>query len=502
MKWIVCVVFLASCLYAGAQEAAKQKPALPLRWSLLWSGSWEYEKNMVNKGEFGLSLYQLRFRLQYMDRRTGSFSSGGTEPVTGLAGGLYHEGSGTRLLYGKIQRFGLAARTANVWQRGAPYADSRTASGADLRTSITSTTQNAWYAYLGMPFRLDDKKKLLFFGSLEMTPKGSSGPETTVTVSRPENPHIIAAGAEYEWGARSLRAEGLYVKQQLAPRAATSWFSTTPALPSRESRLFGGGVNYRGPFFGLAADMAYSETFAFGRDWYGNIALRLGNRPWKFQAAFDSAGSRFVDTAGAVPGAGFRSAFRLERSGKSTSLFRAGALFRGSGPEYSPSGGGASDAAAITNLFSAAVKEVNRHTLDVSYRFPLKKRQKGLYPIRLAASWAQDRRERDSVLDTFNASAALGLSAVQAKSEGKLIYSQKKPNSWSAAEEISYRRGIFRASIKTGYAASLKKERWNDAWNTQAAASLRWKGNRLSLKAASADFPRDWSYTVSWTFKK
>ncbi|MDR2181444.1 MAG: hypothetical protein LBN92_02070 [Treponema sp.] len=530
MKWIACTAFCALVPHllgaqsasasepvpasartaaekAPAQDTADTKARLPLEWSLLWSGAWESEKNISNRGELGLSRGSARFRLQYLERRTAasreafaaSFDAAPEKPpVTDLAAGLYHESSGTRLLYGKLQRFGLAARASNVWRRGAPYTEARTAASADLRTAVSSSAVPAWYAYLGAPFRLGDGKNLKVFASLELAAETDDAAVNHVTIRRSGNEPVAAAGAEYSRGTSTVRAEGVYASRTLPPREAAAWFSASPGLPERDTRLAGGSLSYSAPRFAVAADAVRSETFAFGRDWYGSLALRVGNKPWRFQASFDGAGSRYVDPDGSVPGAGFRSAFRLERSGKSASLFRLGALFRTSGPDDAPPNA----AAALRYWGDAAFTTIDRHTLDASYRFPAKKRQSGPRPIRFSFSWARDRRDPEAVLDSCKASASVGLWAIQAESEGLLALTEGKPDEYRFSEELGYRRGIFKASAKAAYTAVLKKEAWQGAWNVSASTSFRWRGNRVTLKAAAADFPREWTAAVSWTLQK
>jgi hypothetical protein len=314
-----------------------------------------------------------------------------------------------------------------------------------------------------------------------------------IAIQRAGNEPVVTAGGEYHWGKNFLRAEGLYTTRTLPPRDASAWFSTSPSLPQRDTRLAGGGVSFSAQHFGFAADLIRSETFAFGRDWYSSFALRLGNKPWRFLTAFDGAGSRYVDPNGAVPGVGSRSAFRLERSGKGASLFRVGTLFRGPGP---------GETAGLQDWGSAAFTKIDRHTLDAYYRFPAKKKQSGLRPLRFSLSWAEDRRDQSAVLDTYKASAAVGVWAVQAESEGYLSLTEEKRHGYRLSEGLAYSRGIFKAAAKVGYSSVLKKEEWVGAWNTSASTSLRWKGNRLTIKAATVDFPRNWSYTVSWTLQK
>jgi hypothetical protein len=69
---------------------------------------------------------------------------------------------------------------------------------------------------------------------------------------------------------------------------------------------------------------------------------------------------------------------------------------------------------------------------------------------------------------------------------------------WESCEmncEFIHSIGIFQIRSKTGYAFFPEKD---DKWDFSLSTSIRFKHGRLSLKAASPDFPEKWNWTISW----
>ncbi|MDR0601521.1 MAG: hypothetical protein LBG42_04000, partial [Treponema sp.] len=92
----------------------------------LWAGSWEHGKNLANRGELRFSLpMAFALRTVFMDRRpqdiarTGfhaaGFGGGGENGLSAFSGGLYHNATGTRLLWGSLDELGLSARVGKPW---------------------------------------------------------------------------------------------------------------------------------------------------------------------------------------------------------------------------------------------------------------------------------------------------------------------------------------------------------------------------------------------------
>ena len=89
---------------------------------ILWSGSWAYQGNLINRGDLRLRAHKpaLTLRFQALDRRPAPPSQEFAEGLDAFSGGLYHETTGSRLLWGILDEAGLPARIKNVWNRGAP----------------------------------------------------------------------------------------------------------------------------------------------------------------------------------------------------------------------------------------------------------------------------------------------------------------------------------------------------------------------------------------------
>jgi hypothetical protein len=521
-------------LVSGAELFAQQKPieesksAPVLVPEFLHTGSWASLHNLTSRTDFKLTAPKagLALRLEVLDRRPassfhdfsesfGGKTSGKTLTQPGL--GLYHINTESRLLYGILDTQGLPARIRNVWIRGAPYAENRNASSAELRTTPSSTAKPQSHIFLESP--------VLSLGTGEFSGFGYY----SVYDDAAERAPAFGMGAEYVQGKKNFRLEGFYTRRTLPERKSSTWFNERPALPERDTRLFAGSTAFSVPAFGLAVDLAYSETFAFGKDYYNNLGLRFGDKPWRFSLALDLAGDRYVDSAGNVPGAGFRAAARLERRGKKTGLFRLNTLTRGPGPKN-----GllktleAGDFAAIKDNF-------NRTSGEVYYRFPVS--SAGLRLTRFSFSMDRDSRDEKKVLDSAGAMASINLGPLSLVNEGKITRLNRQAstttegnghslNSYRLSQSLSWTipGSIFQKSGRTeinppklggskssgvgkkapfnvvfSARAGFRKEASKDGvWDSSISASLRSKKSRLTIKAATPAFPDKWEYTISW----
>jgi hypothetical protein len=302
-KFIRCFLLFSGFAVLPLVAEAKE-PALPpplFGWTLLWAGFREGKTpaapgNLVNRGDLRLSLprYGLILRTQLVDKRPGDFSSlPWKDPEAGntvFSGGFYHRATGSRVLYGIIDEWGLPARLRNPWIRAVPFPEYHQPSAADLKNEASSTAKPEAYLYLGSPQ----------LGSLRL-----SG---FARIDGERNPGI-GGGLELRPARKTdLRLEGYFTGRTLPPRKADTWFSADPPLPERDFRLYGLGFLAGFPFLVLSGDGAVSETFAFGRDLYANIGLRAGDKPWRLSLAADGAGKRYVGRDGSAPGPGFRGA--------------------------------------------------------------------------------------------------------------------------------------------------------------------------------------------------
>ena len=533
----LCSALLCALLFAAPARAQETPFIIP---HLLVAGSWESRHNLTDRFDLTLSAPgpALGLRFQLLDRRpassaavlTGSFGGDTADKALTQPGlGLYHWASGYRLLYGTLDTQGLSTRIRGVWIRGAPYAEARLPSQADLKTAPSSTAVPQAYASLGSPDLTLGPGTLRGFVSLGIefpenagvnsgsSGSGSSGSGGGGDASRPLG---INAGADYSINKAEFRLEGLFVRRTLPPRTASTWFSEKPPLPERDTRLFAGSAEFSVPAFGIAADLAASETFAFGEDFYGNLGLRFGDRPWRLSLALDGAGSRYVDSSGGVPGAGLRAAARLERRSKRQGLFRLGALVRGPGP-----GAGLGPALKAGDL-SSITAGFNRSSLELYGRLPAPSPAVSLALTRFSLSWDRDGRDTEKILHTFGAMTAFKLGPLAAESTGKLSLfpgGRSHRISQSLSWTIRPRRpaGTSKAastappakplvspagkqpfslvmSARAGHTGTAGKA---GVWDTALSAAVQGRQSRLVLKAASTDFPRKWEYTITWRMR-
>jgi len=538
---------------------AQQKSALVPEFLL--TGSWESEHNLTNRFDFNLTApdINLAFRLQLLHRRSASNfhdfseSSGGETGSKsiiqpGLA--LYHLTTGSRFLYGTLDSYGLPARIRNVWIRGAPYVESRTYSETDLKTVPSSTAINQGYAFLESPELPLGHGTYHCFSSITINdvPAICNPADTDSSDKNPANrAPALNLGIDYSLDKGNFRLEGFYTGQTLPERKSTTWFNEKPALPQRNTRLFAVAADFSVPTFAVAADLACSETFAFGRDYYGNLGLRFGDKPWRFSFAMDAAGSRYVDSAGNNPGAGFRAAARLERRSKKSSLFRLATQVRGPGPAQGIM------QAMTTGNFIAFAEGINRISGELYFRPPESSASIEFkrFPFprlsfsRFSFSAEHDARNEKKVLDSTGVMAAFTVGHVKSVSEAKITGINRKAsagmkssgydfNSFRLTQNFSCTVNNFtfnrfasrknspgkesgnpapklggvkpfgkgektqisvQLSAKAGYEKITGKD---GIWDVSFGASMREKKNRLTIKAATPAFPHKWEYTISW----
>jgi hypothetical protein len=434
---------------------------------MLWSGSWAYQENLINRGDLRLRAHKpaLTLRFQAIDKRPAPPSPDFAEGLDAFSGGLYHETTGSRLLWGILDEGGLPARIKNVWNRGMPYAEQRQGTIADLYTEPSVTKEAALYLWLGSP--------RLALPLLGLTRGFGSA------LLDAENQAAFDGGFEAQLGKKALlRAEGFYARNHLAAKSPAAWFSETPPLPERDQDLMAGSLSFNSPGFAAAADMAWSETFAYGKDLYGNLAFRIGDRPWRLSLAADGAGSRYVGRDGAATGAGFRAAARVERRGKRSSLFRAAATLRAAG----------------------VGEQFHKGSVQLYYRFQTAppRSERFFRPSRVSMTLSRDASDLENKADSIAALWGFALGKVPLVFQGDIhgIYREGDYEFASAkvSAEASYTLKPFQFSVKPGYA--VDKTGKGEA-EIGASASVRGKWGRLSLNA-SADSGRDWEAGLSW----
>jgi hypothetical protein len=441
--------------------------------------------------------------------------------VSNYIGGLYHKPTGSRLLYGVLDEWGLPARIRNPWTRSPPYANTHKPIIADLKTSASSTKEDEMYLYLSSPYLNPFRDiKMRGFISAQTEVEGFSQPN--------EAKPAFSGGLDFAFDKKNnLLLETFYTQAMLPPTKSSSWFSYSPPLPEREFRLSAVSLLYNNPDFSVKSDWAWSETFAVGTDIYANLGLTftpllpfLNNtvggkqgavkRPLAVSVAMDGAGERVVYRDGVNHGAGFRTAGKAEWKGKRNSLLRLDTVLRGPG-------------------FG---EDFNRSSTGFYYRHPA--RTANSSPIRLSrVSLSMDRNAANvkKISDSFSGNLGFSILFPQMAKTGPLGvnfsgsvkeliafdadsgsrgspspypgFEKKDFDTASAACEFTWSPLNFQLKSKFGYTTYAKKD---DKWDYSMSAAVRFKHGRLSIKAASSELPsldgEKWNWTVSWRLEK
>ena len=462
----------------------------------IWTGSWESEANLINR--FDLKLFvpkaAIALRMQVLDRRPASEfelfteSFGGEtkdSAITQPGLGLYYQGTGSRLLYGTLETHGLAARTRNIWIRGVPYAESRTASSADLRTTVSSTAIPQFYTFLETPDLTLGQGSII--GFVSFLTNNDFLIDGFINNEEQQKFRSLGIGADYSQDKAKFRLETLYSERTLPERRSTTWFNERYPLPQRNTRHIAGAASFSFPAFGMAADIAYSETFAYGQDYYGSLGIRIGDRPWRFSMALDAAGSRYVDSQGNNPGAGLRAGARLERRGKRAGLFRINALARGQ---------------------SLDIESINRISGDIYYRFPAIPGRQAVPVFRLTRfsfSLDRDGRNKEKTVESAGAMMAFALGPLNYVSEGRISnddsYRLVQNVSWSYTRNSQTKQSPF-TIVFSARAVYEKNNNREGNWNASFSASIRGKRGRLTFRTAKSGLneglDEEWEHTISW----
>jgi len=534
MKYFILFIGLLMPAVIPAQNAPVKKPGQALfTWDLLWTGSWEESKTLNNRADlrFGFTWPGLLVRAQALDRHTMNFRLDPVwgDPAKGITGGsfaLYHRTEGSqatdsRLLYGVLDEWGLPARIRSPWIRSAPYAENHKPSMADLRTTASSTKKDELYLYLSSP-RIHMER----FG-LDISLRGYASGQFTPADTAEENPATaFTGGVEMSlWKKADLSLEGFYTGFKMPAKESSSWFSDPPPLPDRDFRLGAAALKLKVPWFSLGSDWAWSETFAYGNGFYGNLGLSINPPffvPWTLSLAADGMSERYTGRDGANPGGGFRLAGKLERKGTRSSLFRANTVFRGS---------------TIGGPFE-------RSSVGLYYRFPvssltIKGREFPMRISRITCNADRNASDLKKINDGIDGSLGLSLnlpplllprpllpaSSAKVKNLKPKVYplninlatsidwmgstpDQPSPfpffpsgefNSAKTSCELLWSPGIFQFRTKWGYTAYAKKD---NQWDASVSTAVRFKHGRVSVKFAWPVFPDEWNCTLSWRLEK
>jgi hypothetical protein len=495
------IVFLFVIVFPGFGAGNAKKPGeQPLfTWDLYWTGS-IYNSMKTAEGEFppaddlfaggtlfnrgnltlGLPGPDISFRFMATDKRLLPPDEENTMAGFNPGFGVYHHGSGSRFLYGAQSEYGLPARIKNVWLRSVPFIESRSPSFRDLKTEPSLRDTGETYLRLSLPYNV------------------LPGFDAFASAALDEDLNAAYTGGVGLGGnGLDLRLEGFYTRRELPPRNASTWFSSTPPLPERDSAIYALGMIFSSSRAALAVDAAWSETFAWGRGIYANAALRLGGKPWRFSVAGDGSGGRFADRGGAAAGGGFRLAGKIENFRPRSGLFRLQGTFRSPGLD----------------------EDFNRGYFSVYFRPSAAEKREGTFPIRFtraSVSLNRDARKPERTEDTLDASVGInfrslsgvfscslrGLSCLREEAGNTPLFEPvlfETLQSFKVAGELRLKLGIVELKTKLGYTARADKE---PLWEPSLNCSVKpGKWGRAGLKIASADFPEKWNYTLSWRFE-
>ncbi|MDR0320338.1 MAG: hypothetical protein LBI28_02440 [Treponema sp.] len=490
-------------------------------WSLLWSGSWEEKTftldddpalagNLLNRGEIKLHFLPpaLVLRTQILDRSSLNINidefqwedlENPEKEVTNFTAGLYHKTTGSRLLFGVLDEWGLPARIRNPWIRSPPYAENHSPIITDLRTAVSTTKEDEAYLYLSSPF-------LEFSPNLKL--RGFISAQTEVENFIP----AIAGGLDFTFPKKtSLLLETFYTGRTLPQTKASTWFSDPPRLVERDFRLYAAALLFANPNFSLSSDFAVSETFSVGRDIYANLGVAISpslpfgakERPLLVSFSADGAGARFVYRDGANHGEGFRSAAKIEWKGRYSSLIRLNTVLR------SPGFG----------------NEFNRSSSGFYWRFPSSsaiRNNSSVYLTRISLSMDRNAVNPLKINDSFSGSLGITLnlpkfgvrSPLNINLSGSvkgLTGANMNPSPFPVIDEawkwdsstVNCELYLPVSNLQFRFKAGISFfEGKEEVWDFSLSSAVRFRLGRLSFKVASPAFPEKWNWTISWRLER
>ena len=508
MKYINIITLFAVAFFCGTVLFAED---FRVNWGILQSGSWEEfspsSGTLHNRLELRLDLFMFNLRGQILDRRPLHFnlepSQGNPDrQVTNYLGGLYHKSSGSRLLIGALDEWGLSARIRNPWIRSPPYAENHKPLIADLKTAASVTKNDEAYLYLSSPF---------LTLSSDVRIRGFISAQTEINDIESEYKQTAAsAGLEFSLPNKSvLLAEAFYTTATLPPSKSSSWFSYPPPLPEREFNLYAAGLLYSTPFISISSDFALSETYAWGTDIYANLGISLSpllsagriSRPLTISFAADGAGEMFVYRDGSGNSAGFRTALRINWRGRYNSLIRLNSTLRGSGL-------GDDFYRSSTNFYWRLPSVTSNSSFirltRISISADRNAENPGKINDRLYGYIGFSLNFQQFGLKTpfgvvFNGSVR-GISASEDRISVYPILSKSHTfDDCAFYSEVSWSPLNFQFRTRLGYSNNAKNEqKWDYSISATARIKHRYTNGRLSIKAASPRFPDKWNFTLSW----
>lgn len=437
------------------------------------SGDWREGEDIDQR--FALSLVDalpgLTLRALYVERRPPDENYPNASAA--LRGGLYHAGTGSRLLYGPLQESGLVSRMHNPWGKGLPYAEHHQPRVGELAPRAGPDASNTTYGLVGT--RLKAPLRLYGAASLSETDK------------------LIAGMGLQFYGLPSaeLAAEGTYLAWTLDELTPTAWFSEQGPLPERILRIAGLRASLMTHFLSLAGDIAYSHAENQGSGSYGNFALNLRRGPLSLDLSAESVSDLFTDPEGQRAPEGFRWGAKIVGRPSRSQIISLEGLFQSPSPQEPVAvteiraAYGAAEAPRNRRPFLSALRLSGKR--DRSYDFACKDEASGTLSLR----WGRLR------MSTFGKAEFIrpllpGLSMPSALplSDGGL-----RPTEKSLGGSLTLRFDALDIGARLERTSRPPKE---PHWAASAGATLQTKAGRLGLSytLASADAP--WELGVSY----
>ncbi|MDR0910148.1 MAG: hypothetical protein LBM77_10330 [Spirochaetaceae bacterium] len=296
--------------------------------SLLMQGSWAWDKKMENRLDGSLEMSGIKGRLLLNDARPSAFwekttwESGAGQSGLGL--GLYHRGSGSRLLYGALNNAGLPARLANPFSGNVHWASSYKATESELKKEASRKETEIYGLFSSPWWTLPQDIKIMGFAQIQT--------EFEQRISYDAGSELIFSDAK---GRRQhLGIEFFNQFSTLEALKATGWFSKTYPLPQRRSNIYGGHAFYLFPGLEIQADGAISETEFWGRGCFGSTAVEFNSKlapfipwNWKLHLAIEGINDHFTDAKGKSGKGGIRGGLKYEHLLKKSETYRADIQF-------------------------------------------------------------------------------------------------------------------------------------------------------------------------------
>jgi len=308
--------------------------------------------------------------------------------------------------------------------------------------------------------------------------------------------------------------EGFYTGMILPATKSNAWFSDPPPLPDREFNLYAIGILFTSPFVSISTDWAFSEAFAVGRDFYGNLGILITPaipyipalsvysskripQPLSISLTADVAGSDFIGRDGVNHGSGFRVAGKTEWKGSYSSLLRINTTLRAAvlGESFNRSSTGFywrfPSSGSKTLRFTRISFSVDRNAVNIQ---KINDGYKGILGLSLDLPWQIDKKNSPYGIN-FTALIKNSSSSEKLPTPYPIPMDTTFFDSAGIDCELSWSPDFLQFKTKCGYTTYAKKD---GQWDASFSVAIRFKKGRLSFKASSPDFPDEWNYTISW----